>query len=171
MTFDQYQQQLLTLITSTAGDLSVIGDSGAESLALANQTLAGLTGANAVVEKPRYFDDIDSCLNADALQPSTSVFVSINAISIDKLQDYMGALCQRFPNQVLIELQHGAKEKAAAQAFRLDCFALGFRHALQSGNDSTAYQLYEYRLKNYKQAPDWLNSRFWANPERFKLIE
>jgi len=28
---------------------------------------------------------------------------------------------------------------------------------------------YEYRLSHYKQAPDWLNARFWANPERFKL--
>ena len=31
--------------------------------------------------------------------------------------------------------------------------------------------LYEYRLRDYKQPPDWLNARFWANPARFDLDE
>ena len=34
-----------------------------------------------------------------------------------------------------------------------------------------AAALYEYRLRDYKQPPEWLNARFWANPGRFDLDE
>ncbi len=48
-------------------------------------------------------------------------------------------------------------------------FAFGFRKlevvGLSSGED--ALRWFEYRLSHYKQPPDWLNARFWANPERF----
>ena len=27
--------------------------------------------------------------------------------------------------------------------------------------------LYTYDLYEYKQVPDWLNAKFWANPENF----
>lgn len=37
--------------------------------------------------------------------------------------------------------------------------------------DTPAAALYEYRLRDYKQPPEWLNARFWANPERFGLDE
>lgn len=30
-------------------------------------------------------------------------------------------------------------------------------------------ELFAYAIDDYKKTPDWLNSRFWAHPERFKL--
>ena len=27
--------------------------------------------------------------------------------------------------------------------------------------------LFTYDLREYKQVPDWLNAKLWANPERF----
>jgi len=30
---------------------------------------------------------------------------------------------------------------------------------------------YAYSLSDYKQAPEWLNARFWAHPERFDIHE
>lgn len=30
---------------------------------------------------------------------------------------------------------------------------------------------FEYRMTTYKPAPDWLNARFWANPERYAISE
>jgi len=27
--------------------------------------------------------------------------------------------------------------------------------------------LFTYDLREYKQVPDWLNAKFWANPENF----
>lgn len=171
MTFDQYQQNRLSLLGALDG-LSVVGDRMTESIAFVDQALAAMPGGREGAEEPVFFPDIDAFLGDDrTLQPSARIFVSISASSIDKLTACIGTVCQRFPEQVLIELQHSANDKSAAQAFHLDCFSLGFRHALQSAHDGTEYQLYEYRLKNYKQAPDWLNSRFWAHPERFKLLE
>jgi hypothetical protein len=30
------------------------------------------------------------------------------------------------------------------------------------------YLLYLFDLHTYKPAPDWLNSKYWAHPERWK---
>ena len=43
--------------------------------------------------------------------------------------------------------------------------------ALQAGErfqrDEQVLTLFTYDLLDYKQVPDWLNARFWANPENF----
>ncbi len=39
--------------------------------------------------------------------------------------------------------------------------ALGLRHLAGDGR----HDLYVFDLYDYKHTPDWLNSRFWANPE------
>jgi len=31
--------------------------------------------------------------------------------------------------------------------------------------------IYEYQLAEYKRVPDWLNAKYWANPERFDVLE
>jgi len=33
--------------------------------------------------------------------------------------------------------------------------------------DEQVLSLFTYDLHDYKQVPDWLNARFWANPEMF----
>jgi hypothetical protein len=33
--------------------------------------------------------------------------------------------------------------------------------------DEQVLTLFTYDLLDYKQVPDWLNARFWANPENF----
>ena len=43
----------------------------------------------------------------------------------------------------------------------------GFRK-LQLEHQGTI-RLFEYCLSEYKQPPDWLNARYWANPERYGL--
>ena len=58
-------------------------------------------------------------------------------------------------------------------AVRTDCaldedmfIALGFTLA---ATDTTAnVRIHEYDLDTYKTVPDWLNARFWANPERWQ---
>jgi hypothetical protein len=45
--------------------------------------------------------------------------------------------------------------------------ALGFTLAV---SDTTSnLRLYDYDLATYKTVPDWLNARYWAHPERWKL--
>ena len=51
-------------------------------------------------------------------------------------------------------------------------FAFGFRRIVRSEpaiGPGERCTWYEFRLSHYKSAPDWLNARFWANPERFAL--
>lgn len=53
-------------------------------------------------------------------------------------------------------------------------FAFGFRRldALCTPlTDCEEPRWYEYRMSDYKSPPDWLNARFWANPDRFDLPE
>lgn len=52
-------------------------------------------------------------------------------------------------------------------------YAFGFRQ-LRLGRQletTVRERWYEYRLSEYKRAPDWLNARFWANPERFDEVD
>lgn len=48
-----------------------------------------------------------------------------------------------------------------------DLLALGLRLLQQYSVDTDSYHLYYFDLYDYKTTPDWLNSRFWANPERW----
>ena len=49
---------------------------------------------------------------------------------------------------------------------RLDFLALGYDTL--AADQAEKVTLYQFDLATYKQVPDWLNARFWANPERWK---
>lgn len=50
------------------------------------------------------------------------------------------------------------------QQWRLaDFLAMGMKHIA----DTTEHQLFSYAIENYQPKHDWLNSRFWANPENY----
>ncbi len=49
----------------------------------------------------------------------------------------------------------------------IDFIALGLQQILSWHEDSIPYHLYGFSLQSYKPAPEWLNSDYWANPERF----
>lgn len=44
-----------------------------------------------------------------------------------------------------------------------DYLSLGMKHLITVDN----YQLFSYAIENYQLKRDWLNSKFWANPENF----
>ncbi|MBI3431468.1 MAG: hypothetical protein HY018_04540 [Hydrogenophilales bacterium] len=44
--------------------------------------------------------------------------------------------------------------------------ALGFM--LSATDTAENVRIYDYDLTTYKTVPDWLNARFWANPERWE---
>jgi hypothetical protein len=44
--------------------------------------------------------------------------------------------------------------------------ALGF--TLCATDATAGMRIHEYDIETYKNVPDWLNSRFWANPERWQ---
>jgi hypothetical protein len=48
-----------------------------------------------------------------------------------------------------------------------DFFALAMHAAEAFTREHQRLTLFTYDLHDYKQVPDWLNARFWANPENF----
>lgn len=79
------------------------------------------------------------------------------------LDRQLGLAIRLFPEQLFV---HCADSSMGDERF----FAFGFRRLTRSANQSTTdgdSRWYEYRLRDYKDQPTWLNARFWANPERF----
>ncbi|AIR87819.1 DUF6231 family protein [Pseudomonas cremoricolorata] len=48
-----------------------------------------------------------------------------------------------------------------------DFYALALSASEKFTRDAQQLCLFTYDLRDYKQVPDWLNARFWANPENF----
>ena len=48
-----------------------------------------------------------------------------------------------------------------------DFFSLALQASERFQRDDQVVTLFTYDLLDYKQVPEWLNSRFWANPENF----
>lgn len=48
-----------------------------------------------------------------------------------------------------------------------DLFALALQVSESFQREGQILTLFTYDLRDYKQVPDWLNAKFWANPENF----
>ncbi|MEB0039773.1 DUF6231 family protein [Pseudomonas sp. MH10] len=48
-----------------------------------------------------------------------------------------------------------------------DFYSLALQASERFARDEQVLTLYTYDLRDYKQVPDWLNAKFWANPENF----
>ncbi|MFZ5960933.1 DUF6231 family protein [Pseudomonas knackmussii] len=55
----------------------------------------------------------------------------------------------------------------AAGARETDFYALAMQASERFQRDEQTLTLFTYDLREYKQVPDWLNAKFWANPENF----
>ena len=101
---------------------------------------------------------------------SVQVPVQVLVFSLDFTQQnrqvLLGKAVRACPHRVIVRCSTQPGESVNEAVF----FALGFTRlpvtdTALSASDSSSW--FEYRLSQYKAAPDWLNSRFWANPERF----
>ncbi|WP_166358776.1 DUF6231 family protein [Pseudomonas akapageensis] len=48
-----------------------------------------------------------------------------------------------------------------------DFFSLALQASERFKRDEQVLSLFTYDLREYKQVPDWLNAKFWANPQNF----
>ncbi|MCY1413464.1 hypothetical protein D3C76_592930 [compost metagenome] len=55
----------------------------------------------------------------------------------------------------------------AAGTSETDFFSLAMQASERFQRDQQTLTLFTYDLHEYKQVPDWLNAKFWANPENF----
>lgn len=56
---------------------------------------------------------------------------------------------------------------SAAGTNETDFYALAMQASERFRRDQQTLTLFTYDLREYKQVPDWLNAKFWANPENF----
>lgn len=61
---------------------------------------------------------------------------------------------------VLVDLQASTWQET-------DFFALALQASEHFQRGEQTLDLFTYDLLDYKQVPDWLNAKFWANPENF----
>lgn len=45
--------------------------------------------------------------------------------------------------------------------------ALGFTQLIDKNSHERDFALWQFNILTYKQVPEWLNSKFWANPENW----
>ena len=83
-------------------------------------------------------------------------------LSVSQWQQWLGSLRNVFaPHVILIS----DPDKAQHQGWKFaDFLALGLHQVAVS---QSGLQIYSYAIENYQPKRDWLNSRFWANPENF----
>ncbi|MEX6503160.1 DUF6231 family protein [Pseudomonas zhanjiangensis] len=85
---------------------------------------------------------------------------------------------EHLPKRVGLELLGGIRNLNASRLAVLvdlqacewqdtDFFALALQASERFQRDQQTLSLFTYDLLDYKQVPDWLNAKFWANPENF----
>jgi len=112
-------------------------------------------------------------LDADAFQPSSIIEPVDFALLAGALSDHsrqvlepvIAGLRDRYSRQLLVRLDDNDRGRTPNKSNDLlepeDMRALGLRRMPGS------QRLYQFNLDSYKHNPDWLNSRFWANPDQW----
>jgi Family of unknown function (DUF6231) len=74
---------------------------------------------------------------------------------------WLGILRNRHVSHIIVISE---REKALQQGWQLtDFLAMGFK--LHGNHDDT--DIFSYAIESYQPKRDWLNARFWANPENY----
>lgn len=85
---------------------------------------------------------------------------------------------EHLPKRTALELLGGIRnlnasrlavlvDLAACDWQETDFFALALQASERFQRNEQVLNLFTYDLRDYKQVPDWLNAKFWANPENF----
>ncbi len=63
--------------------------------------------------------------------------------------------------EVLLILSNNSEWKTT------DLIGLGLRQIAETEQQNETFHAWYFARDNYKKVPDWLNNRYWANPEKF----
>lgn len=77
-------------------------------------------------------------------------------------QQWLGMIKNRYAPHVIL-ISHPDLAEKQGWGFT-DYLAMGFRHI--AGTDE-GLMVFSYAIENYQPKREWLNSRFWANPEMY----
>lgn len=117
------------------------------------------------------FEELFHAAQANSNQPADrTLCLSLPASELPNAQTLLGEACRAAPRLVIVE--HAECQSGDGLLADEQFFAFGFRKLGNSVEPSGVKRCwYAFSLRDYKQAPDWLNARFWAHPERFSLSE
>lgn len=92
------------------------------------------------------------------------VFLSSSCLNLDKSKAIQAIAKSRdqLSSKVLIEVQ---SESSVLE--ESDFLALGFSRYAEVEEENRTLRYYYFDLKTYKPVPDWLNPKFWANPQNW----
>ncbi len=114
------------------------------------------------------YDDINQFSDADGCVSHKCALALYLPSDTNDPEKLLGLACRTSPGFVLVE--HANARVGLKLLGDEQFFAYGFRRMGQPVEVSGLQQRwFAYSLRDYKQAPDWLNARFWAHPERFDL--
>ena len=97
------------------------------------------------------------------LKPINLAIISdvIESMSKPQAIEWLSMVRNRHAQQLIIIVD---STRAAQQGWQLaDYLALGMNNI----DSHQQYQFFGYAIESYRPKRDWLNSRFWANPENY----
>ncbi len=109
------------------------------------------------LQAPFHFDQLSK------LQAIDLAIVSNITDTLEQAEaiQWLGTLRNRYTAHIILINDIDASTQ---QGWQLnDYLALGMKHFKSTQN----HQLFVYALESYQRKKDWLNSKFWANPEMF----
>ena len=85
---------------------------------------------------------------------------------------------EHLPKRVALELIAGIRnlnahrlavmvDLKACDWCEADFYALAMQASVRFQREQQTLHLFTYDLHDYKQVPDWLNAKFWANPQNY----
>jgi hypothetical protein len=149
------------LLSTQPGSICLIGCSSADLYWPENRDVLGVV---------KRFDTLEGALGSVKLDVTVDVSTQVAVLNVGSddatLSQQLGEAVRAFPNRLVA---YTNSKVVPDTVF----FAFGFRklNVVENASTSAENRWFEFRLSHYKQAPDWLNAQFWANPERFKLDE
>jgi hypothetical protein len=104
--------------------------------------------------------------NTDLLKPLETFDVAVitdltSTLTKKEASEWIGLI--RNSHAVHIVLTHRPNIHRPNEWELTDFIALGFKKITNVGN----YEIYTYAIESYQIKKDWLNNRYWANPENF----
>ncbi len=128
-----------------------------------------------------YLSDCDTCaLRECSPAPSLKqldeygrydlVFVShvLERMAKSEAEQLVARLRDLHGDRLIIVLPIGENwPKHASHWQQTDMLGLGFSQVGEFQSDHHVVHIYAFDIASYKTTPDWLNSKYWANPEMF----
>ncbi len=148
--FREYQPQTVLIIGAFDG---VFSD---ETRALLHSADLVCLGAKDILNQLEGFQHFDLVV----------VLNTIECLSKDEATILISRLRDLYAKRLILSVvmnQCDAKSNWSKGEF----LALGLTKLAEHEQEGLLNHLYGHDILNYKTTPDWLNSRFWANPELF----